>query len=101
MIVVRFKVQAQPDQRERVLAALRAVVGPSRELDGVVSFDIGADVSDPDSFVAIEVFADRQALQRQESLPEVTKALDVLGQSLTTEPEATIFNVSSSDPWGE
>ena len=101
MIVVRFKVQAQPSETEHVLAALRDVVGPSRQLDGVVSFDIGRDVTDPNVFVATEVFEDREALDRQESLPEVANALGVLEHSLTSEPEATLFHVSSSQPWGD
>jgi quinol monooxygenase YgiN len=83
------------------MSALRDVVPPSRALDGVVSFDIGRDVTDPDVFIATEVFDDRAALGRQEALPEVAKALGVLEESLAGEPEATIFHVSSSEPWGD
>jgi quinol monooxygenase YgiN len=101
MIVVRFMVRCQPGQADRVMDALRDVVPPSRALDGVVSFDIGRDVTDPDVFIATEVFDDRAALDRQEALPEVAKALGVLEESLAGEPEATIFHVSSSEPWGD
>lgn len=100
MIVIRFKVRCQPGRAEEVMAALKDVVPPSRALDGVISFDIGRDVTDPDSFIAIEVFGDRAALDRQESLPEVAVALGVFGKFLAAEPEATIFQVSSSEPWG-
>jgi quinol monooxygenase YgiN len=57
------------------MAALKDVVAPSRVLDGVISFDIGRDVTDPDAFIATEVFEDQAALDLQESLPEVAKAL--------------------------
>ncbi len=100
MIVVRFKVQAQPGKADAVLAAFERVVPPSRALDGVVSFDIGRDVVDPDAFIATEVFDDKDALNRQEALPEVAAALEVLERSLAAEPEATVFEVSSSYPWG-
>ena len=100
MIVVRFKVQCQPEKTEQVMAAFEEVIAPSRALDGVISFDIARDLADPDSFVAIEVFEDRGALELQESLPEVGKTLAVLEESLAAEPEATIFHVSSSEPWG-
>ncbi|SRR6266540_387111 len=100
MIVVRFKVQCKPERAEQLMAAFEEVVAPSRRVDGVVSFDIGRDVSDPNSFIATEVFADRAALERQESLPEVAKTLGILEESLAAEPEATIFHVSSSEPWG-
>ena len=100
MIVVRFKVQCQPGKAEQAMAAFAACVAPSRAVDGVISFDIGRDVADPDAFVAVEVFEDRAAFDRQESLPEVAKTLAVLGESLAAAPEATIFHVSSSEPHG-
>ena len=100
MVVVRFKMRCKPERTEQVMAALKEVVAPSRMLEGVVSFDIGRDVSEQDSFIATEVFADRAALERQESLPEVAKALGILEEALVADPEATIFHVSSSEPWG-
>jgi quinol monooxygenase YgiN len=100
MIVVRFKVQCQPEKTEQVKAALEAVIAPSRSLDGVVSFDVARDLADPNSFIATEVFEDRAALDRQEAQAEVANALAVLGESLAAEPEATIFHVSSSEPHG-
>jgi quinol monooxygenase YgiN len=47
------------------------------------------------------VFADRAALERQESLPEVKSVIELLPDVLAAEPEATIYNVSSAEPWGE
>jgi quinol monooxygenase YgiN len=75
MIVVRFKVQCRPGMTEEVRAALAEVVAPSRELEGVISFDIARDLADPDTFIATEVFEDRAALDRQESLPEVGRVM--------------------------
>jgi quinol monooxygenase YgiN len=80
--------------------AFKEVITPSRAIGGVISFNIGRDVVDPHAFIGAEVVEDRVALERQESLPEVAKALGVLEESLAGEPEATIFNVSSSEPWG-
>jgi quinol monooxygenase YgiN len=74
------------------------VIAPSRELEGVISFDIGQDLLDPHTFIATEVFADRAALDRQESLSQVGEVLALLGDSLVAEPEATIFHVASSEP---
>jgi quinol monooxygenase YgiN len=98
MIVVRFKVQCQPGKTEHALAVFEEVIAPSRALPGVISFDIGRDLAHPDSIVAVEVFEDRAALDRQESLPEVAKVMGVLPQIVAAAPEATIFHVSSSEP---
>ncbi|MGH2778770.1 MAG: hypothetical protein ACRDJB_08980, partial [Actinomycetota bacterium] len=46
------------------------------------------------------VFEDKAALDRQESLPEVKKTLAILEESLAAAPEATLFHVASSEPWG-
>ena len=100
MIVVRFKVRCQTDKADRLIAAFGEVIAASRRLEGVVSFDIGRDLADPDAFVAVEVFEDRAALDRQESLPEVTRTIGLLEEVLAEAPEATIFHVSSSEPWG-
>ncbi len=100
MIVVRFKVRCQPDRTEQMMALFEGVIPPSRALDGVISFDIGRDIADPDAFIGTEVFEDRAALERQESLPEVGKVFAVLEDSLVAEPDATIFHVSSSEPHG-
>ena len=101
MIVVRFKAKCKPEKTEQAAAAFEAVVAPSRAVEGVVSFGIGRDIADPNSFIATEVFADRAALSRQESLPVVQEAIRLLPQLLAAEPEATIFHVSSSEPWGD
>ena len=96
MIVVRFRAQCQPGRVEEALEAFAAVVPPSREVQGVVSFDIGRDVVDMNSIVAVEVFEDEAARERQESLPEVGRVMSLLPEILAAPPEATVFEVSSA-----
>src|ERR1700694_1606501 len=97
MIVVRFKVQCQPNKVDQVRAVFEEVIGPSRKVNDVLSFDIGSDLSDSNSFIATEVFKDQQALDRQEALPEVAKVFGVLMESLAGPPEATIYHVSKAE----
>ena len=98
MIVVRFKVKCRRGKTDQALALFREIVAASRPLDGVINFDMGRDITDPDSFIALEVFKDREALDRQESLPVVKKTMGMFKELLAGEPEATIFQVSSSKP---
>lgn len=100
MIVVRFKVTCKADKTGLLIAAFEDIIAASRPLGGVVSFDIGRDLADPNSFIATEVFEDKDALERQEALPAVKKTIDLLGDVLAGPPEATIFHVSSSEPLG-
>ena len=98
MIVVRFKVRCQPGKAGPLIAKFNSIIIASRPLEGTVSFDIGRDLADPDSFVAVEVFEDRAALERQESLAEVRDTMGMFDEVLAEPPEMAIFHVSSSEP---
>lgn len=100
MIVIRFKVTSKSDNTEELRAALEAVVAPSRKIEGVISFDIAQDLTDTNTFIATEVFENRAALDKQEAQQEVKKVLELLPNVVAAEPEATIYNVASSEPWG-
>ncbi len=97
MIVVRFKVKSLPGIAEEALARFKEIVVASRPLDGVVHFDIGRDITDPNSFIATEVFVDREAMDRQELLPEVKNIMALFGKLFAGEPEATIYDASPSE----
>ncbi|MBW7885516.1 MAG: antibiotic biosynthesis monooxygenase [Caldilineaceae bacterium] len=101
MIVVRFKVTCKPEMIGKAKAAFAAVIAPSQRIEGVLHFDIAQDLADPNSLIATEVFEDRAALARQEALPEVQTVIEQLPAFLAAAPEATVYNVSSSEPWGE
>ena len=96
MIVLRFRAQCRPEKVEEALEAFRAVVPRSREVDGVISFDIGRDVVDPNTVIAVEVLEDEAARGRQESLPEVARVMALLPDALAAPPEATVFTIASS-----
>jgi quinol monooxygenase YgiN len=97
MLVIRFRVQCQPAKADELAAAFREVVGPSRALAGVQSFDIARDIVDANVFVATEVFEDAAARERQESLPEVAAVMRLLPDCLAAPPEATLYHVSSAE----
>src|SRR5262245_6562005 len=99
MIIVRFKVRCQPDKAEQALATFREVVAASQSVPGVVHFDMAIDLTDPNTFIATEVYADHAGMVRQEKLPATQRAIGLLGDLIAAPPEATVFEVSSSRPW--
>jgi quinol monooxygenase YgiN len=98
MIVLRFKVQCQPEKAAMVADAMSQVVLASRPLPGVVHFDVAQDLTDPNALIATEVFEDRAARELQEALPEVGKVMGMLPTALAGAPEATLYTVSAAEP---
>lgn len=98
MIVARFKVQCRPERSEEFAAAIAAVEAPSRELPGVVHFDVARSLTDSHAFVVVEVFEDREALERQEAQGEVAAVLNLIeAGALTRDLEWTVWDVSASE----
>jgi quinol monooxygenase YgiN len=98
MLLVRFKVRCQPGKTQEMADAMAGVVEAARKLSGVVHFDIGRDITDPDALIATEVFEDRAAMEREEALPEVARVVKLMQSgALAGQPEWTIYEISSSE----
>jgi quinol monooxygenase YgiN len=97
VIVVHFKVEAAPDKAAELREAFAAVVAGARATQGVVSFDIAEDLTDPNTFVATEVFEDQAARDRQESAAEVARVMELLPTALAAPPQMAIYEASPVD----
>jgi hypothetical protein len=69
MIVARFKVRCRPECTEQMGAAIAAVETPSRRIPGVAHFDAARSLTDPDTFVVIEVSQYRRRARSADRLP--------------------------------
>jgi quinol monooxygenase YgiN len=94
MVILRQKMHARSDKNDDVTAALGDIITPARAVEGVIHFDIARDLLDPDWFIATAVYEDGAALERQESAPEVHRAMAMFAESLAAPPERTIFDAS-------
>jgi quinol monooxygenase YgiN len=97
MIILRQQMRSKPERTDDVLAALSAIVPGARAAPGVISLDIARDLRDPDSFVATGIYEDGAALERQESAPEVHKAMAMFPEALAAPPDRAIYD-ASPDP---
>ena len=97
MLIVRFWFRVHPGRGDEAVDALVPVVAASRALPGVISVDIARDITDPDAFVATELYEDRATLDRQEALPETVAALATLKAGLIAESDALIHHVERSE----
>ena len=94
MIILRFKVHSKPEKSDELVAVLAEIIPAARATEGVVNFDIARTLDGPDSFIATAVYDDGAALERQESAPEVHRAMAIFPESLVVQPERTIFDAS-------
>jgi quinol monooxygenase YgiN len=97
MLILRQQMRSKPERTDDVLVALSAIVPVARATLGVVSLDIARDLLDPDSFVATGIYEDGAALERQESAPEVHRAMAMFPEALAAPPDRTIYD-ASRDP---
>ena len=97
MVILRQQMRSKPERTEDVWTALAAIVPGARATPGVISLDIARDLLDPDSFVATGIYEDGAALERQESAPEVHRAMAMFADSLAAPPDRRIYD-ASRDP---
>jgi quinol monooxygenase YgiN len=94
MVILRFKVQSKPEKSDELLAVLSEIIRAARTTEGVINFDFARTLDTPDSFIATAVYDDGAALERQESAPEVHRAMAIFPETLVAAPERTIFDAS-------
>ena len=94
MIILHQEMRAKSEKCDEVMAALAAIIQGARGTEGVIKLDIGRDLLDPDSFIATGVYEDAAALERQESAPEVHRAMAMFANSLAAPPDRRIYDAS-------
>jgi quinol monooxygenase YgiN len=99
MILVIGRVRCAAEQRDELVSLCEKMQEESRREDGCVRYGFFAAVEDPLSFVAVEEWADRQALDRhfaQPHLHEFTRGLLAL---VSERPEVAIHEVADTKPF--
>ena len=94
MVILRQQMRSKPERTDDVSAALAAIVPGARATQGVISLDIARDLLEPDSFVATGVYEDRAAIERQESAPEVHRAMVMFSGALAAPADRKIYEAS-------
>jgi quinol monooxygenase YgiN len=96
MLLVIGRVRCEPEQRDRLVALCERMQDASREEAGCIRYGFFAAVEDPLTFVAVEEWADREALDRhfaQSHLREFTKGLLEL---VSEQPEVAIHEIAGT-----
>jgi quinol monooxygenase YgiN len=79
-------ITAKPGSEEIVGSALRDLVGPTRQEDGCLSYELNRSAADPTVFVTVEQWREQADLDAHLQTPHLAKALEVAGEHLAVPP---------------
>ena len=99
MVLVIGRVSCSVDRREELVAALEEMQEASRREDGCIRYGFFAAVEDPLSFVAVEEWADRDALDRHFETAHLQEFAGKLLAAADGQPEISIHDVAGTSPF--
>ena len=79
-------ITAKPGSEEIVGGALRDLVGPTREEEGCLSYELNRSAADPAVFVTVEQWREQADLDAHLQTPHLATALEVAGEHLVAPP---------------
>jgi len=96
MILVIGRVRCEPERRDELVALLVKMQDESRKEEGCIRYGFFAAVEDPNSFVAVEEWADREALDRHFAEPHLQEFSKGLLEAVAERPEVAIHEIAGT-----
>jgi len=96
VLLVVGRVRCAADKREDLVALLECMQNASRAEAGCIRYGFFAAVEDPLSFVAVEEWADRAALDRHFAQPHLQEFARGLPAVVSEPPEVAIHEVAAT-----
>ena len=90
------RVRCAPERREELVALFEQMQDDSRREAGCLRYGFFAAVEDPLSFVAVEEWADREALDRHFAEPHLHEFARGLGELVSERPEVAIHEIAET-----
>jgi quinol monooxygenase YgiN len=79
-------ITAKPGSEDAVRDAMKALVGPTREEEGCLSYSLSESSSEPGVFVTVEEWSDPSDLDKHMASDHIAAALGTLGSELAAPP---------------
>jgi quinol monooxygenase YgiN len=99
MLLVIGRVRCAPERREELVAQLERMQADSRREDGCLRYGFFAAVEDEHSFIAVEEWQDREALDRHFAEPHLHEFSARLLELVSERPEVAIHEISETNPF--
>jgi len=98
MVIVIARFRPRAEQREEFVALLTEVQARSREDDGCLNYGYFTGIDDDLSFIAVEEWADMDALERHLRQPHVAQLIAALPRFADGPPQIAAHEVARSGP---
>ncbi|MEA2396887.1 MAG: hypothetical protein QOK25_443 [Thermoleophilaceae bacterium] len=98
MVLVIGRGRCAPERRDRLIELGREMQEKSRREDGCLRYSFYTAIEDPLSFVAVEEWTDRAALDRHFQEPHLQEFSRGLGEVVSERPEVAIHEVADTKP---
>jgi quinol monooxygenase YgiN len=99
MLLVIGRVRCDAENRDELIAALEEMQDKSRVEEGCQRYGFFAAVEDSSSFIAVEEWSDREALDRHFEQPHLREFAQRLGELASASPEVAIHEVVDTKPF--
>jgi quinol monooxygenase YgiN len=99
MILVIGRVRCAAEQRDGLVSLFETMQSESRREDGCLRYGFFAAVEDPLSFVAVEEWRDREALDAHFRQPHLHEFTLGLLERVSERPEVAIHEVLDTKPY--
>ena len=96
MLLVIGRVRCDPEKRDQLTALLRRMQDDSRREDGCLRYGFFAAIEDENSFIAVEEWEDREALDRHFAEPHLHEFGVGLLELVSGRPEVAIHEISGT-----
>ncbi len=96
MLLVIGRVQCEPERRNELVALFTEMQDDSRRENGCLRYGFFGAVEDPLSFVAVEEWADREALDAHFAQPHLREFARRLLELVSSQPEVAIHEIAGT-----
>jgi quinol monooxygenase YgiN len=96
VLLVIGRVNCSSERRAELIAVLREMQDESRREEGCIRYGFFAAIEDENSFIAVEEWQDRTALDRHFGEPHLHRFTERLLEIVSDRPEVAIHEVSGT-----
>jgi quinol monooxygenase YgiN len=96
VLLVIGRVRCEPDRRDELIGLFETMQGNSRREAGCLRYGFFQAVEDPLSFVAVEEWADREALDAHFAQPHLQEFSRGLLERVSEAPEVAIHEIAGT-----